>query len=170
MNRITEEIINEAELKLVPFIDQLVKEGAARVDIERAVENYIHLKSKTNFKRIHSKMRTAGELAKEWLNGFQREKNDSSVELVLYDALTKNGIDFVFQRQIGKYRVDFLIKNTVVEVDGPQHLQQENRKRDAWRDSYLGKLGYTIIRIPANLVGSFPDECVAAIQRQIGGR
>lgn len=170
MNKITDEIIREAELKLVPFIEKLMKEGIPKVDIERTVENYISLKTKTNFKKIHSHMRTAGELAKEWLNGFQRDKNDSSVELILYDKLTENGIDFVFQRQIGKYRVDFLIKNTVIEVDGPQHLRSENRKHDAWRDSYLGKLGYTIIRIPANLVGSFPDECVAAIQRQITGR
>lgn len=57
-------------------------------------------------------------------------------------------IQFYRQRPIGTYIVDFvsLSHKIIIEVDGSQHYESENRLIDQKRDRYLQKLGYTVIR------------------------
>ena len=57
-----------------------------------------------------------------------------------------NGVNFRRQHAIGKYIVDFcsLKKKLVIELDGSQHLGQE--EYDEERTLYLKSQGYRVIR------------------------
>ena len=52
------------------------------------------------------------------------------------------------QKTIKNYIVDFYIAEVklVIELDGSQHYDEENEKKDRERDSDLKKLGFTVLR------------------------
>ena len=65
-----------------------------------------------------------------------------------YDFLKKLPFTVNRQKNIGNYIVDFYInsKNVVIELDGSQHLSEEQEKSDKKRDAELNKLGLRVIR------------------------
>ena len=76
-------------------------------------------------------------------------KNMTDEEKMLwYDFLKKLPLTVNRQKNIGNYIVDFFIasKSLVIELDGAQHLTEENKAADAKRDEYLGVMGITVLR------------------------
>jgi len=67
-------------------------------------------------------------------------------EKVAFDFLTKMGIIFDHQKQVGKYFPDFIIDNVIIEIDGERWHDVE---KDKVRDDFLTKAGYTVNRIKA---------------------
>ena len=67
------------------------------------------------------------------------------------------------------YIVDFLAPaaKLVVEVDGGVHVVR--RSRDARRDRTLARLGYRVVRIPADLVRDNVAEAVARVMATLQG-
>ena len=65
-----------------------------------------------------------------------------------YDLLKRLPITVKRQHNIENYIVDFYIpsKKVVIELDGIQHLTEENRELDAQRDLELSKWGITVLR------------------------
>lgn len=65
-----------------------------------------------------------------------------------------DGLKFRRQHPIGKYIVDFvcLEKMLVIELDGGQHADPENKEYDAVRDKWLKKEGYSVLRFWDNEV------------------
>lgn len=59
-----------------------------------------------------------------------------------------DGHKFRRQAALGPYVVDFicLARRLVVELDGPQHLDDEHRDHDAQRTQWLAERGYRVIR------------------------
>src|SRR5690242_17880090 len=59
------------------------------------------------------------------------------------------GIKFRRQQSIGPYVVDFccLEAMVVIEIDGGQHDEPENRLADQRRTQYLERLGYRVLRL-----------------------
>jgi very-short-patch-repair endonuclease len=57
-------------------------------------------------------------------------------------------VQFYRQKNIGNYIVDFYCPKgkLVVELDGGQHYEMEEIKRDRERDHYLQRLGLTVMR------------------------
>lgn len=57
-------------------------------------------------------------------------------------------IQFLRQRPIGKYIVDFvsLSRKIIIEIDGSQHYEEENKIKDQLREKFLNTLGFTVIR------------------------
>ena len=51
-------------------------------------------------------------------------------------------------RNVRKNALDFYIasKQIIVEIDGSQHYEAENRKKDETRDGYFAALGCTVLR------------------------
>ena len=49
---------------------------------------------------------------------------------------------------IGKYIVDFCCERAqvIIELDGGQHYEEENRKNDAGRTRHLERLGFLVLR------------------------
>ena len=71
-----------------------------------------------------------------------------------YDFLKTYPVRFSRQKILGKYIVDFYCAKAslIVELDGSQHYEEENMKRDENRTKFLEGYGLKIIRIPNNQV------------------
>ena len=65
-----------------------------------------------------------------------------------YDFLKLLPITINRQKVVGNYIVDFYCAEAklVIELDGSQHFENQWRKSDKIRDSYLEKLGLKILR------------------------
>ena len=59
-----------------------------------------------------------------------------------------NGVGFRRQAPIGPYVVDFVshAAKLIVEIDGGQHFENEQEKRDARRTRFLEAKGYRVLR------------------------
>ena len=65
-----------------------------------------------------------------------------------YDFFKKLPITVHRQKNIGNYIVDFFIasKRVVIELDGIQHYQSENKRSDMIRDNEFEALGIKVLR------------------------
>jgi very-short-patch-repair endonuclease len=66
-----------------------------------------------------------------------------------------------------RYRVDFLLKDArlIIELDGHEyHSTQEQRERDAIRQRYLSRAGYTIIRFTGREINRSASGCVSEVR------
>ena len=91
--------------------------------------------------------------------------NLSENERILWSRISGKQLGVAFRRQvpIGKYIADFVAPAAmlIVEVDDRSH--ELKRTADARRDRNLSRLGYRVLRIPAESVRSNPAEAVARI-------
>ena len=76
-----------------------------------------------------------------------------------------DGVHFRRQHAIDKYIVDFCAPRNklVIELDGSQHVQQENRDRE--RTEYLAAQGYQVIRFWNEDVINDIEGVILAIKR-----
>ena len=67
-----------------------------------------------------------------------------------YDFLKTYPVRFSRQKVLGKYIADFYSAQAkiVIELDGSQHYEDSNTKKDAERTAFLEGYGLTVIRIP----------------------
>ena len=67
-----------------------------------------------------------------------------------YDFLRSYPIRFSRQKVLGKYIADFYCAKAklVIELDGSQHYEEENRKKDEERTAFLEGYGLKVLRIP----------------------
>ena len=74
-------------------------------------------------------------------------------EVMLWRALKQRpgGLKFRRQHPIGRYILDFacLSARVAIEVDGIVHDNRDRAERDRSRDAWLGRQGFTVLRIPA---------------------
>ena len=72
-----------------------------------------------------------------------------------YDFLRSYPVRFSRQKVLGKYIADFYCAEAklVIELDGSQHYEDRNIKKDAHRTANLEGYGLRDIRIPNNEVG-----------------
>ena len=81
----------------------------------------------------------------------QLRKNMTKEERHLwYDYLRTHPARFTRQKILGKYIADFYSATAklVVELDGSQHYEDENQRKDAVRTSFLEEYGLMVLRIP----------------------
>ena len=79
-----------------------------------------------------------------------------------YDFLKTLPITVHRQKVLGQYIVDFYIASSkiVIELDGSQHYEPENQKKDSLRDAYLQSIGCRILRYSnADINRRFPSVC-----------
>lgn len=70
------------------------------------------------------------------------------LERIVAELLIQKGVNFLMQVPIGIFLVDFYIMpDTVLEVDGPHHENDEIRKRDQYKDKILRLKGLKVERI-----------------------
>ena len=91
-------------------------------------------------------------------------------EAQLWSAIRARRLGVVFKRQvpIGGYIVDFLAPSArlVVEVDGGYHSKR--RTADGRRDRALGRWGYRVLRVSAEVVLNDLPAALAQIQAALG--
>ena len=65
-----------------------------------------------------------------------------------YDCLKMLPVTVHRQKVLGNYIVDFYIasEKLVIELDGSQHYEAENREKDETRDAYLRSIGCWVLR------------------------
>ena len=65
-----------------------------------------------------------------------------------YDCLKQLPLTVHRQKVLGNYIVDFYIASCkiVIELDGSQHYEDEQRQKDLQRDAYLRQIGCTVLR------------------------
>lgn len=75
-------------------------------------------------------------------------KNQTKSEYIIWQKLRSSQLGVKFRRQygIGKFIVDFYCHKLklIIEIDGHIHAEQKNY--DKYRQEYLEKLGFTVIR------------------------
>ena len=71
-----------------------------------------------------------------------------------YDFLRTYPVRFLRPKVLGQYIVDFYCAKAglIIELDGSQHYDDENMKKDAVRTAFLESYGLRVIRIPNNEV------------------
>jgi len=77
--------------------------------------------------------------------------NMTDAEMLLWSKLRGKrlkGLQFYRQKIIGNYIADFYCPKSrlVIEVDGGQHYEVEEREKDRGRDDYMAKTGITVLR------------------------
>ena len=75
----------------------------------------------------------------------------TDAEILLWSKIKRKqlkGIQFNRQKPIGNYIADFYSfkANLVIEIDGSQHYEKENKEKDKIRDDYFKKLGLNVLR------------------------
>jgi very-short-patch-repair endonuclease len=91
-------------------------------------------------------------------------------ELVLWRELRGNRLGVSFRRQVvlgNRYIADFVAPTLrlVVEVDGGIHGRQ--RTADARRDRELARLGYHMVRVPAEMIVRALPAAVALVRAAV---
>jgi very-short-patch-repair endonuclease len=142
MNEKTHELKLKFANRIMPVAELLRKDGASDNEIIGYVNKFIDIEIKKFYKEYQYTRQHIGVIIDEMINNF-----DSRAEMVVFNRLKTEGIEFKSQYKISRYRVDFLIKGfLVLEIDGPHHGQQ--KEYDAKRDKYLKGLGYEVLRLP----------------------
>ena len=80
-----------------------------------------------------------------------------------YDFLCSYPIRFSRQKVLGKYIADFYCAQAklVIELNGSQHYNPENMKKDEERSEYLKGYDITVLRIPNNeIMRNFDGVCL----------
>ena len=91
-----------------------------------------------------------------------------------YDFLRSYPVRFSRQKVLGKYIADFYSAEAklVIELDGSQHYETDEMRKDADRTAFLEGYGLTVIRIPNNEVNrNFHGVCEyidAAVKQSLG--
>ena len=98
--------------------------------------------------------------------GMRRAQTPS--EALLWQQLRAKRLGVVFRRQVVlvRYVVDFCApsRKLIVEVDGTYHARACFARKDARRDRVLVRLGYRVVRIPAELVMRDVEAAVALVR------
>jgi very-short-patch-repair endonuclease len=82
-------------------------------------------------------------------------------------ALRGSSLTLNLQVKIPPYRVDFLANDwLVIEIDGAAyHSSPEAIASDQERDRFLEEKGYSVLRIPAKIALTSPDEAMSQVER-----
>ena len=112
--------------------------------------------------RKHNKMLT--ENAKILRNNMSKEEKH-----LWYDYLRKCPVRFSRQKVLGKYIADFYSAEAkiVIELDGAQHFEKENRIYDEKRTEFLEQYDLKIIRIPNGEINTNFEGICRYIDKQI---
>ena len=112
--------------------------------------------------RKHNKMLT--ENAKILRNNMTKEEKH-----LWYDYLKKSPVRFSRQKVLGKYIADFYSAEAkiVIELDGIQHFEKENRIYDEKRTEFLEQYDLEIIRIPNSEINTNFEEICRYLDKKI---
>ena len=97
--------------------------------------------------------------------------NSTKEEIILWQYLKQKQLGVKFRRQqpIDKYIVDFacFAPKIIIEIDGGQHNEEENLKKDKTRDLFFKQNGYKVIRIWNNEIHQSIEGVINKIQKEI---
>ena len=173
------EILNSVETKLgntIELIGEPAEENVLIVGVVHGDEpqgKYLieeYLKSRYDFNPLSHKGRGNTEKLQDFLQAKAKSlrQNSTDAEAKLWSILRANKLNnlhFKRQQPIGKYIVDFVCfsKKIIIELDGSQHLTDENIQKDSMRTCFLEQEGFQVIRINNNEVLNNPERTIEYI-------
>ena len=98
------------------------------------------------------------KLSENNLRNIRRLRKEASPQEIIVWSRLKNrsfhNLKFRRQYKIGKYIVDFICleRKLIIELDGWQHKEENQKRNDQKRTEYLAKNGFEIIRFWNNEV------------------
>jgi hypothetical protein len=81
------------------------------------------------------------------------------------------GFKFRRQHRVGPYFADFccVAQHRIIELDGSQHAEPEEERKDGLRTAYLNQQGYRVLRFWNEQVNRKLERCVASCLCSPGG-
>jgi very-short-patch-repair endonuclease len=113
-----------------------------------------------------------GNIASRILFGIQ--VLDSPIEQYLWDAIEREGLDYLARRQfeIKPYKIDiaFPIARLAVECDGREYHREnvQQLERDQRRDKFLARKGWRTLRIEGIAIRKDIQFCIKKIKDALG--
>ena len=100
---------------------------------------------------------------------FLRNNMTKEEKHLWYDYLKKCPVRFSRQKVLGKYIADFYSAKAklVIELDGAQHFEKENRIYDEKRTEFLEQYDLKIIRIPNGEINTNFEGICRYLDKQI---
>lgn len=106
-------------------------------------------------KKISESMKKAQKEGRAWNIGRSRWNNEHSwpekwfISVLENELGQKENIDYLTEMPFNKYSLDFAWpdKKLCIEIDGKQHQEEIQKKRDFEKDKLLNENGWTIFRI-----------------------
>ena len=100
---------------------------------------------------------------------FLRNNMTKEEKHLWYDYLRKCPVRFSRQKVLGKYIADFYSAEAkiVIELDGAQHFEKENRIYDEKRTEFLEQYDLKIIRIPNGEINTNFEGICRYLNKQI---
>jgi len=100
-------------------------------------------------------------------------RDSTDAEQIIWSALRAhrlNGASFRRQTPVGPYIADFVCHaaRLVIEIDGGQHFEAEQAKRDARRDAYFAAKGFHVLRFNNHDVTTNRDGVLQTIAAAVG--
>ncbi|NHF68434.1 endonuclease domain-containing protein [Xanthomonas hortorum] len=106
--------------------------------------------------------------------GWYKDRGQSIIEEKFNNALNEMADLIEKEHWFGdpekhsRYRVDFILKDArlIIELDGHDfHSTREQLEKDAVRQRYLTRAGYTIVRFTGREINKSAEDCVAEVQQ-----
>lgn len=99
-------------------------------------------------------------------------KNSTIQEKRLWNILKNHkfhGLKFKRQEPLGEYIVDFICKEAkiIIEIDGGQHNEANNKEKDNIRTQYLESKGYKVVRFWNNEVYENIEGVIKTLEENI---
>jgi very-short-patch-repair endonuclease len=101
-------------------------------------------------------------------NARRLRREMTAPETMLWRSLRNRGIAAKFRRQvpIGPYVADFacVAARLVVELDGRPHESAQRQEHDRYRDAWLARQGWRVLRVPNDIVIGGGDIVIGRIR------
>jgi very-short-patch-repair endonuclease len=107
------------------------------------------------------------EEQRDFARELRNQPTDAEKRLWHFLRAGKLGVKFRRQAAIGAYIADFVCfsHRLIVELDGPQHVADKGKDRDARRTAWLASRGFRVIRFRNQAL----DEDICGVVEQIQG-
>ena len=101
----------------------------------------------------------------------QAKGDRTSIEIAMAEELTRRGIEYVEQYNVGnRYVADFFLPvfNIIIECDGDYwHRRPETKARDKRKNAYIRACGYSLYRFWESEINTDVEACVDIVLAEI---
>lgn len=155
----TDEIKKKVSLKLKRYPDRFCLDCGVKLCKIHNKTNYCgkccpkHTNARPEIRELHRKIQN--EKVKNGTHKGWKARNIKSYAEIFWErVLENNKIEYVREKKVGKYFLDFVIGNLDLEIDGKQHQYKERKESDLKRDEFLRNEGYFVYRIRWNEINT----------------
>jgi len=99
---------------------------------------------------------------------YRAHQGETLLEKAMRNALESAGVEFIQEAKIGRYSVDFLVPSARVAIEVDGEYWHQDQKKDAKRDRYLAKKGWSTIRFTETYMKNV-DDLSAAVSKALEG-